>query len=75
MIQRTMVEQPPVPPGAEALPAWLEEAEAESGDLGDLAGELPLLVLFLLTVSLFFAVVIAVVLTLVQVAKFPWLVG
>lgn len=71
-----MAEQPPVPPGVrEPLPAWIEEAEAESGDLGNLLRDLPALLLFLVAVVVFLAFIIAVVLTLVQLAKFPWLAG
>lgn len=66
---------PPTPPAGDPLPAWVLEQEAEHGDLGDLAKDLPTIAGLVVAVLLFLAFVIAIVLTVIAIAKFPWLAG
>lgn len=70
-----MPEAPAVPPASDEGAAWPEPEGLEDDDLRELFRELPKILGLLLAALVFLAVVIALVLTIVQLAKFPWLAG
>lgn len=67
-----MVERPPTPPVSHPLDPWLEP---EDDDLGEALGDLPGIAALVAMGLVFLAVLIVLVLTLVTLAKFPWLAG